>query len=207
MSRKVRLTFRKDNAFAKAFVYFILFILIIYGLIMLYELAKPYFLQIGIAIFILVGFVIYWQVKKYVERRRIVGELGNHLLKALASMDNIARTYKNEDEANKELVSELRHQKINAIHESLGDAKGADIRVGDILIEGKLEPDKGEVDRLLGQLQDYCKHHYKVYVVVYGRLDEKHLKRITEEIKDRYNGEVFLVHLKKPRRRKAESIG
>jgi hypothetical protein len=205
MSRKSRsaLTKRQSQILAKAFVYGVVILLVIYGLVKLYELAKPYFLQIGIIIAVLAIFLILWYVWKYVKEKRLRGELGSNIQKALKNMDSTAKTYRDEHEANKQLASELKHLGLPAVHESLGDAKGADIRIGKDIIEGKLEPSKGDIDRLIGQLDEYCKHDCNVYVVVYGRLDKKHLERIVNLIERMYSGRVFLNYLKDPKRRKS----
>jgi hypothetical protein len=152
----------------------------------------------------LAGFV-YWQFRKRQKRKRITSEIDKHLRKALETMDTTGRWYSNEEEANRELVSCLKSQNIDAIYQyRLSSGRTADARVGDVLIEGKLSPYTAEVDRLIGQLSQYSKYPYKINVVIYGQMDKEARRRIENEIDSRYRGKVFLTCLENPRRQRAQ---
>jgi len=140
------------------------------------------------------------------ERQLITSDIDKHLHRALEVMDTTARWYNNEDEANRELVSCLKSQNIDATYQYiLPSGRTADAKVGNVLIEGKLSPDTAGIDRLLGQLNDYTQYGDKVNVVIYGQLDKEARRRIENEIHLRYTGRVFLAYLNNPRRQRAPS--
>ncbi len=133
----------------------------------------------------------------------VIDEIGKHIQDALKVIDSTAKWYNNEEEANRELVSCLKSQGLEAVYQfNLGGGTTADAKVGDdVLIEGKLEPNnKRDVDTLIGQLQGYSSHPYRIHVVIYGCLNELALRRINNEINSRYPNKVFLNYLLNPRR-------
>jgi cbb3-type cytochrome oxidase subunit 3 len=126
-------------------------------------------------------------------------EIDKYLHKALEAMDTTHKWYNNEDEANKELVSCLKLQGVEAEYQyRLPNGGTADAKVYNFLIEGKLSPDRAEVNRLIGQLSDYSEYPYKINIVIYGRLSEYAERRIRKEINSRYLNKVFLTYLDKP---------
>lgn len=198
------LTKRQRQAQERVWSFLIIAAIVIFVLVKLFNLAKPYFLLIGIVIGLLLALALFWWVRKILKRRRLTGELESYLQRALEAMDDTSRTYTNEEEANKELVAVLKSQGLNAVYQfRLSEKRTADAKVGDVLIEGKLAPAVSDVDRLIGQLQEYSKYRFKVNVVIYGRLDKESLERISNEIGDRYRGKVFLTYLANPKRRRA----
>jgi len=204
MSRrsKRRLTAKKRRELNRRFIAWSITIII--GFWLLFSLLQNYGLFVGIAAAIVLALVLFWQIRKFIRRRRLTGELGSILKRALEVMDDVAKTYTDEEEANKELVGILKMQGHDAARPfSLSDGRLADAKVDNVLIEGKLAPTVDEVDRLMGQLGAYSKHNYKVYVVVYGHLAKPALKRIEDEINERYPNKVFLTYLENPRRRRA----
>ena len=162
-------------------------------------------LIIAIIVIIVIVFVIYRRTKRALRSKKVTGELQSYLLKALKAMDSTARTYTNEEEANKELVSTLKVQGLNVEYQfPLGQGyRYADAKVENALIEGKLAPEQHEVDRLLGQIQGYAEYPYQLYVVIYGYLNKYAIKRISEFIEKDYQGKVFLTYLPNPRRYRA----
>lgn len=137
------------------------------------------------------------------KRKLITSEIDKHLQRALRIMDNTAKYYNNENEANRELVSVLNAQGIEAKYlYRLSNGRIADAEVGNVLIEGKLSPDTREVDQLIGQIGDYAQHSsdYKINIVCYGELTEIGRERIEEEVLQRYAGKVFLSYLENPQR-------
>jgi membrane protein implicated in regulation of membrane protease activity len=138
------------------------------------------------------------------ERIAITSELDKHLRKALETMDTTAKWYNDEDEANRELVTCLKAQGVEAQYQyRLPNGRTADAKVYDFLIEGKLSPDTAEVDRLIGQLSQYSEYPYKINVVIYGELSKDAKRRIENEIHLRYDKKVFLTCLDNPKRQRA----
>ena len=162
--------------------------------------------------FIIVGLpLIIWLVIRYVRwkreyRRRqetlrtketLKSKIDEYILNALEIMDTTHKWYNDENEANRELVDFLKMQGFNAEYQPrLVNGSMADARVDDIIIEGKLSPNKADIDRLLGQLTEYTRLKNKVIVVIFGRLDQY----TRERIEQRYLQKVFLSYLDNPRR-------
>jgi membrane protein implicated in regulation of membrane protease activity len=146
------------------------------------------------------------QLKEQQEREKralITSKIDKHLHKALEIMDSTHNWYNDEDEANKELVSVLKAQNIEATYlYRLSNGRTADAKVGNVLIEGKLSPDTAEVDRLIGQISHYVQYSEgnKVNIVIYGKLTEEARERIEGEILQRYVGKVFLSCLENAQR-------
>jgi hypothetical protein len=145
--------------------------------------------------------------KERKNRELITSEIDKYLHNALQIMDTTAKWYNNEDEANRELVSVLKAQNIDAVYlHRLPNGRTADARVGNVLIEGKLSPDTSEIDRLIGQISDYTQYSgkNKVNIVIYGKLTQDAKNRIEREIQLRYIGQVFLSYLENPQRLRKE---
>ena len=196
-----------SRANQRALLFSVVFVIIIFFIIAIVEAAKPYAtlirnLAITLVVLVILWFTLRWGYKYY-KNRKITGELENYLQKALKAMDQTSNTYTDEKAANKELATTLRALGLPVEYEyRLNDRRIADIKVGDVLIEGKLSPKTDEVDRLLGQLQDYCTYKHKVNIVIYGHLDNYSLKRISDEINNRYPSKAFLTCLKNPHRKR-----
>jgi hypothetical protein len=145
--------------------------------------------------------------EEHQRRERLRSEIDKYLRDALGIMDSVDKWYRDEGEANKELVLYLKSLGIDATYgHRLPNGRTADAIVGDILIEGKLSPNTEGVDRLLGQLSDYTQYGNQVNVVIYGRLEEDARRRIETEIHLRYADKVFLTYLDNPKRQRAPSV-
>ncbi len=204
MSRKSRkrLTARQRQELNARFIAWLVILGI--GFWFLVYLVQNYGVFIGIIVAVTLALVMFWQIRKFLRRRRMTSELGSILKKALKAMDDTARTYTNEEEANKELVGILKSQGYDATYQfRLGDDRTADAKVENVLVEGKLAPHTAEVDRLIGQIGAYSRYSYRVNVVIYGYLSKTARERIENEIDERYRNKVFLTYLENPRRRRA----
>lgn len=177
----------------------------IFILVYLYQLAKPYFTFIIVFAAIVVVLFLVIKILKFIRNRKLIGELHYDLKKALEAMDSTAKTYVDEEAANRELVTTLKVMGRKADYQFyLGHGRRADAKVENVLIEGKLAPKGEEVDRLIGQLQAYSQYpQYKTYVVFYGSTRKNYIKRIEDEILNRYQSKIFLTYLKNPRRLRA----
>jgi Ca2+/Na+ antiporter len=164
--------------------------------------AKGGFVLVIYAVAFLV--LIYWLFRRRQRRIALESEIDKYLLKALEAMDTTASWYNDEGEANRELVSCLKSQGVEAEYQyRLPNGRTADAKVHDFLIEGKLSPNTTEVDRLIGQLSHYSEYPYKINVVIYGELSKDAKRRIENEIHLRYDKKVFLTHLDNPKRQRA----
>jgi len=206
-----------DNKLIAAYAIFVLLaiiilIVVIYGT-WLFSLKSWLY---AFLFFIIVGLPLtIWLVIRYVRwkreyRRRqetlrtketLKSKIDEYILNALEIMDTTHKWYNDENEANRELVDCLKMQGFDAEYQPrLDNGSTADARVDDIIIEGKLSPNKADIDRLLGQLAEYTRLKNKIIVVIYGRLDQHARERIENEIEQRYLQKVFLSYLDNPRR-------
>ena len=134
------------------------------------------------------------------HQEKLKTEIDYRIGRALEIMDKLSLWYTDENEANRELVTSLNTMGYNAEYQPrLQDGSIADARVGDILIEGKLSPNKSEIDRLLGQLSGYAKLSNKIHIVIYGRISVYALFRILDEIRQ-YPIKIVLTALPHPHR-------
>ena len=204
MSRYKYYRRRKNKKSDIAIFFTIIFLLLMIGLIMQFPVIGWILLIIPVAIFIL-----YLSRKIYVYTRSqmLTGKLEDSLMKALELMDSSAPTYSNEEEANKELVTVLKALGLDATYQyPLGNGyRYADVKVGNAIIEGKLNPHQGDIDRLLGQIHGYSEYPYQLYIVIYGYLGNYSRKRISEFINTHYPGKVFLTYLTNPKRKRVNS--
>lgn len=127
------------------------------------------------------------------------------LWKSLNAMDKTNRYYTSEDEANRELTDCLNVLGFNAVyHYELDNKRIVDIQVDQYaMVEGKLDPDLSEIDRLVGQIVDYLKFHKYVYIVVYGFLDYRFKNRIKDLLLSLYPDRLSLIYLNNPNRTRA----
>ena len=128
------------------------------------------------------------------------------VLQALKTMDSTGGRYAGEEAANRELATSLKLLMPDAKVESQARVKESttvDLRIGNILVEGKLElQHKTEADRLIGQLDGYCiGTSYGVIVVGYGEIAPILRYSIEKKIAEHYPDRVRLVTLPHPQRR------
>jgi len=143
---------------------------------------------------------------KVAERRRKTKgaevELDKHIKTALQKMDALGGAFADEDSANQQLCILLRELMPGAdVHlVKPGPRSMGDISVGHTIIEGKLDlVTKDEMDRLIGQLQDYCsRSSEQIRVVVYGELRPDFGNRIKGL--PEYYKRILLHHLEQPQK-------
>ena len=148
----------------------------------------------------------FWAELKVAERRRKTKgaevELDKHIKTALRKMDALGGAFADEDSANQQLCILLRELMPGAdVHlVKPGPRSMGDITVGNTIIEGKLDLlTKDELDRLIGQLQDYCsRSSSQIRVVVYGELRPDFSNRI-KGLPDYYK-RILLHHLEQPQK-------
>jgi hypothetical protein len=123
-------------------------------------------------------------------------------------MDRTYDSYTNEDEANRELTTCLNLLGHAAkYHYPLNNGRTADVLVDNYaILEGKLDPNTSDIDRLIGQLEDYAAYHYKVYVVVYGYIVPTFVERIQRQIIPRFYNKVGLIYLENPQRTRGNKL-
>jgi ABC-type multidrug transport system fused ATPase/permease subunit len=196
--RRRRRGMSDERAIALSFV-------IVGGLALIWWVVARFWPIIVLVVLLVAGFFAYRDIKRRRRQRRTTSEIDKHLKEALEHMDTTDKWYRDEKEANKELVSCLKALHVGAEYQyHLPNGRIADARVGNVLIEGKLSPDTAEVDRLIGQLGAYCRYG-KVNVVIFGHLSKEARSRIEDEIYERYRDRAFLTYLSKPRRHRALS--
>lgn len=162
----------------------------------------------GIGIAIVAGLVCVYYSLRYarirVKTRNAQGELDNRIMEALRKMDSIGDYYTDEESANQQLCGLLRESLPGAdIHlVKPGPKSMGDMTVGSTIIEGRVDlVTRDEMDRLVGQLQDYCsRSSSEIKVVVYGQLaPEFHNRIITLP---NYYSRILLHHLENPQKRR-----
>jgi hypothetical protein len=119
------------------------------------------------------------------------------LLQALSTIDNTHSTYTTEDEANRELTSCLNAMGHSAVyHQILNNGRTTDILVdGVAIVEGKLDPSQADIDRLIGQTQDYISTSYPIYIVIYGNISDGLINRINNQLINKHPDQISLVRL------------
>lgn len=162
------------------------------------------YIAYGIIGIILIALIIrILRIRRHREFNASVG-INIPIDKALGIMDKTAKWYNDENVANQELASTLKALNFDAVYGyGLPNGRTVDVKVGDVLIEGKLSPNTAEVDRLIGQLSDYTRYGSKLNVVIYGKLENEARRRIENEIHARYSNQVFLTYLNNPKRLRA----
>ena len=130
-----------------------------------------------------------------------VTKIRDYIKIALEAMDSTHKWYTDENEGTRELVTALISMGLKAVYQPyLGNGITADAKVGEELIEAKLEPRQTDINNLIGQLQGYSRYNYKINVIIYGRLNEDALERIQDVINLHYKDKVFLIYLPNPKR-------
>lgn len=162
---------------------------------------------VGVAAAVTTTAVAYYATR-YARRRvgakYLIKDKGDALIaQALKIMDSVHTSYRDEDEANRELVVTLKALCPEAAQDIqyLGGSSYGDVKMGNnIIIEGKLDlVGKHETDRLIGQIQDCCgRRRKRVKVVVYGELATESGNRIKSL--QWYPEKVSLIALRRPTR-------
>jgi hypothetical protein len=124
-----------------------------------------------------------------------------YLKVALNKMDTTANYYRDEHEANHELVSTLKGMDVDSYYSyDLPNGQRGDAKVMGALVEGKLSPNSSEIDRLLRQIFGYMQYVNIMYIVIYGQLTENARFYIENEISSKYSNRVYLITLDSPHR-------
>ena len=128
--------------------------------------------------------------------------INQDIYKSLTTMDGTHTCYADEDEANRELTTCLNLLGHTALyHQDIGSGRTVDIFVDNYaIIEGKLDPTQSELDRLIGQLDDYTSRGYRTFVVLYGHVSQTIANRINGQVVPRYNGKITVIYLKEVNR-------
>ena len=122
------------------------------------------------------------------------------LHKVLQAMDSTHKWYTNEDEANRELTTSLLVLGYDAIyHYPLDYNRIADVFALNSIIEGKLKPNKADIDRLIGQTLSYLRTDFDIYIIIYGKIQNQELVRVQQLINEHPN-RISLVYLDNPNR-------
>jgi hypothetical protein len=164
-------------------------------------------LWIAIPVFIFALPFIYLEIKAIWKRQktgRAKIDIDKYIQEALRKMDSIGGVFTDEESANQQLCLLLREYTPGADVRLVQIGRGmGDIRVGNTIIEGKLDlVTKDELDRLIGQLQDYYDNSsHQIRVVVYGKLRPEFRQRI-ESLRGYYD-RILLHHVEGVKRRKA----
>ena len=182
------------------------------ALIIIAIAAHTHFGMTVIVLLIVIGLVISLpelRIMLNMEKRRgktkeAEGELDNYIREALRRMDAIGGSYTDEESANQQLCILLR-ELVPGANVSLvrqGSGGMGDIRMGNTIIEGKLDlVTKDELDRLVGQLQDYCsRSSSQIRVVVYGELRSE-FRSCIQNLPE-YFSRIMLHHLEHPQKRR-----
>lgn len=143
-------------------------------------------------------------VRRVIKRRQLTDESDKLVKRAIQNMDKVQFKYRDEEEANRELCSNLitlTHGNADVIYQPRYKGNNiGDIRLGNVVIEGKLDLyHKPEIDRLIGQVINCCESTpFKVKVVVYGNISKEAVSRINKLPFS--NGRVSLICLEKANR-------
>lgn len=127
-----------------------------------------------------------------------ISVISDSIYKCLSTIDNTHTVYIDEDEANRELTSCLNAVGRTALyHKPLDSGRTPDIFIDNhAIIEGKLEPNQSEIDRLIGQVKDYVSTTYRIFIVLYGIVSQQVLDRINQQIIAEYPSQVSLVYIR-----------
>jgi hypothetical protein len=128
--------------------------------------------------------------------------LYEHIYQAIDTMDSTYTIYSDEDEANRELTTCLNLLGHTAkYHKSLDNGRTTDISVDRFaIIEGKLDPSQSDIDRLIGQMQDYLQTSYQIYIVIYGQINQTVVDRINSQIINNHADQISLIYLNQANR-------
>ncbi len=161
-------------------------------------------IAIIILIFIFISILVYMHIRYSNHINKMQKELNNtkknllceDISQSLFQMDSIYKYYTDENEANRELTISLKIIGHNAKYQYTIDNRIIDIFVDNTIIEGKLDPNQGDIDRLIGQVEDYCKLPYTIYIVLYGFVSQNIISRIDNLIINKHPQQVVLIYLK-----------
>ena len=171
----------------------------------IWDSMQPYLLYIEIGIGLILVALLFIRVRGYlpkiIRHRKLKGELQHHIYLALQAMDSVSQSYIDEKEANKELAVILKSRGFDVTYEPT-DLEGADLKVGNNLIEAKLQPESEDIDRLVGQLQRYSGLPLFINIVIYGHLQSHLQKRLEGILSNHFPNTASLVFLRSPRRTK-----
>jgi hypothetical protein len=117
-------------------------------------------------------------------------------------MDGTHTIYRDEESANIEMTNCLKlYGHIATYPATKLNGRTADICVDKYaIIEGKLDPNRSEIDRLIGQTLDYLKSPHYIFIVIYGKISQIQLERINDDLCEKYPDRIELVYLKEPQR-------
>jgi ABC-type multidrug transport system fused ATPase/permease subunit len=142
---------------------------------------------------------------EWLKNRKFKDSADTVINKALKNIDSLNRHYRDETEANQQLFTSLKafagNMRIEYEPRYYGENIG-DIKIGDIVIEGKLDlVSKTETDRLLGQIQYCCSRTpFKMRIVIYGQISKEAKARIKSS--PYFPKRVYLIYLSDPKRRR-----
>ena len=124
--------------------------------------------------------------------------ISDSIYKCLSTIDNTHTVYTDEDEANRELTSCLNAVgRVALYHKPLDSGRTPDIFIDNhAIIEGKLEPNQADLDRLIGQIKDYAVTAYRIFIVLYGIVSQQVLDRINQQIIAEYPNQVSLLYIR-----------
>lgn len=128
--------------------------------------------------------------------------LHSSLYQALTQMDSTCNFYTEEDEASRELTTCLNVLGHHAIyHYQLANGRTCDILVDNFIVEGKLDiNDQTELDRLIGQVNDYLAYPYDIYIVIYGQFNPSAIERIKSQLINAHPNRIYLIYLQSAKR-------
>jgi hypothetical protein len=122
------------------------------------------------------------------------------IYKSMCQMNTTYNVFNDENEANRELTTCLKLLGHDAVYDFRQLNRPIDIFVDNSIIEGKLEPNNSEIDRLIGQITDFLQIPCHIYIVLYGTTRPEIINRIQSQIIDTYSDRVNLVYLLNPQR-------
>jgi len=131
--------------------------------------------------------------------------VGEHLYQSLCIMDGTYANFRDEECANIELTNCLKILGHDALYPApRSNGRTADISIDNYaIVEGKLDPNRSEIDRLIGQTLDYLKTPYHIYIIIYGKVGQTQLDRINDDLCDKYPNRIDLIYLTDPMRIRA----
>jgi hypothetical protein len=138
----------------------------------------------------------YNQLKVDCIHKTLLGDI----YKSLGQINTTCPTYIDEEAANRELCTCLKLLGHNSIYDYRGLGRQIDIFADSSIIEGKLEPNTAELDRLIGQITDFLTTPCHIYIVCYGLTEQRALDRIKTQIVNLHPNKVNLVYLLNPQR-------
>ena len=137
-----------------------------------------------------------------------MSEVDAQIYSALINLDSDSAPYRDEEEANRSLYHILKAMVKDSEIEREPRYEGnkiGDIRIGNVIIEGKLDLEStDQADRLYGQICRYCDDTpFKVRVVIYGTISKYATRRI-ERARQLHPDRISMVALTEPKRRRRE---